>query len=72
LKEIFSSGFSSSIQFKPEKHTIQVEDFGIFEHEFKEKLTLLLNEIFNPEIPFKQTQIKENCDNCSFMEICNR
>ncbi|NLJ21024.1 MAG: PD-(D/E)XK nuclease family protein [Bacteroidales bacterium] len=72
LKDIFNSGFSSAIQYKQEKEIIPVEDFGIFEEEFKEKLTTLLEEIFNPEIPFKQTDIEENCVNCSFREICNR
>jgi len=72
LKDIFNSGFSSAIQYKQEKEIIPVEDFGIFEEEFKKKLTTLLEEIFNPEIPFKQTDIEENCVNCSFREICNR
>ena len=41
-------------------------------NEFEEQLKLLLSEIFNPEIEFKQTDNLNNCEYCTFKGICNR
>jgi hypothetical protein len=35
-------------------------------------LKSILSEIFNPEIPFSQTDIADNCKYCAFASICNR
>jgi hypothetical protein len=35
-------------------------------------LKSILSEIFNPEIPFSQTDIVDNCKFCSFASVCNR
>jgi hypothetical protein len=40
--------------------------------EFEEQLQMLLSEIFNPEIEFKQTDDLNNCEYCAFKGICNR
>ena len=39
---------------------------------YMERLAKLVAEIFNPEIPFKQTTIEKNCDYCDFCTICGR
>jgi ATP-dependent helicase/nuclease subunit B len=39
---------------------------------FEEKLKQLLTEIFNPEIPFIQTEDEKNCIYCVYKNICNR
>ncbi|HMQ00244.1 MAG TPA: PD-(D/E)XK nuclease family protein, partial [Cyclobacteriaceae bacterium] len=40
--------------------------------EFTHHLLEMMEEIYNPEIPFKQTERLENCLYCSFKEICYR
>ncbi len=40
--------------------------------EFEERLKMLLNEIFNEEIPFAQTDDWDKCTNCAYKIICNR
>ncbi len=40
--------------------------------EFKERLTSLLEEVFNPEEDFDQTTIVENCKFCPYKNICYR
>ena len=49
-----------------------VEDFSIYETEFRERLQVLLEDIFNPEIPFTQTEIVEKCTYCDFKTLCKR
>jgi CRISPR/Cas system-associated exonuclease Cas4 (RecB family) len=39
---------------------------------FQGYLTGLLTEIFNPGIPFQQTENQDNCKYCPFVSICNR
>jgi len=41
-------------------------------NKFGERLNNLLAELFNPEIPFRQTERIENCKYCSFASICYR
>jgi RecB family exonuclease len=40
--------------------------------EFRERLTLLISEILNPEIPFRQTEDADRCTYCEFKDICMR
>ena len=40
--------------------------------EFETHLRTLLDEIYNPAIPFKQTEDEQRCRYCSFKEICTR
>jgi CRISPR/Cas system-associated exonuclease Cas4 (RecB family) len=40
--------------------------------EFEAELTNLLDEIFDPEVPFDQTENKEACQYCQFAQICYR
>ena len=49
-----------------------VENFAKFETEFREKLTELLETIFNPEITFNQTDNNDACTNCDFKELCKK
>ena len=50
----------------------EVNDFGQYEEEFRELLKELLEEIFQPELPFTQTEIKEKCVYCDFKSLCRR
>ena len=49
-----------------------VTDFRRYEPDFREELRKLLEEIFNPEIPFRQTEIEEKCAYCDFKSICRK
>lgn len=60
--------------FKPEvcygAHPIS--DLSVFLPEFKEQFNILLEEMFDPTIPFAQTTNDSNCRWCAFKELCNR
>lgn len=49
-----------------------VDNFSKFENDFRELLKQLVENIFNPYIPFNQTDIETNCNFCDFKNICKR
>lgn len=53
-----------------DKHPIG--DISVYLPEFKERLDALLEGIFNPSIPFTQTENLKNCEWCAFRELCER
>lgn len=50
----------------------KVLDYMDFNDEFIDGLTTKLEELFNPEIPFKATPDKNACRYCKFTQICAR
>ena len=54
------------------KEKIPVDDFSVFEEEFRESLDSLLSEIFNPEESFTQTEVARNCEYCDFKALCKK
>ena len=57
---------------EPRKPEVPVDDFSLYEKEFREELHQLLEEIFNKEVPFVQTEIKEKCAYCDFKALCKK
>ena len=51
---------------------IPVNNFAFYEDEFRERLQNLLQEIYNPEEPFTQTEDKRKCEFCDFRDLCRR
>ncbi len=65
--------YSPVIQMgEPRKPKEAVEDFSKYEKEYRERLQGLLEEIFNPEKSFTQTEIIEKCTYCDFKALCKR
>lgn len=65
--------YSPVIQMgEPRKPKEAVEDFSKYEKEYRERLQGLLEEIFNPEKSFAQTEIIEKCTYCDFKALCKR
>ena len=73
VRSIFKNDFTTEIVQKPERNVaLTVENFADYEKEFNEKLTALLEEIYNPEIPFTQCESGKPCEYCAFNVICRR
>lgn len=74
LREIFKEDFSPYLKYKPEQYKpgIELEDYREFQQEFEIGLKGLLEEIYDPEVPFTQNENIEKCKVCSFREICGR
>ena len=65
--------YSPVIQMgEPRKPKEAVEDFSKYEKEYRERLQGLLEEIFNPEKSFTQTEIIEKRTYCDFKALCKR
>jgi len=59
---------TQGINYINDGNAISNEQFSEFESQLKN----LLDEIFNPEIPFAQTSDEARCTYCAFKDICNR
>ncbi|MDR3653051.1 MAG: PD-(D/E)XK nuclease family protein [Paludibacter sp.] len=70
IRDVFKDEFNTELTNKELKE--KVTDFAIYENEFKKLLTTCLEEIFNPEIPFKQTENVKICQYCPYIGVCNR
>lgn len=57
---------------EPRKPRIPVNNFAFFEDEFRERLQILLEEIYNKEEPFTQTENTKQCEYCDFKAMCKR
>ncbi|MBF6597123.1 MAG: PD-(D/E)XK nuclease family protein [Fermentimonas sp.] len=51
---------------------VPVNDLNFCLPEFKEKFDEVIEEIFNPSVPFTQTQNSKNCQWCTFKDLCNK
>ncbi len=49
-----------------------VDDVDVVLPEFEQHLKLLLEELYNPEVPFDQTKNVEICRYCAYQNICYR
>ena len=56
----------------PRQPKTPVNNFAFYEQEFRERLHILLQEIFNPAIPFDQTEDEKRCAYCDFRGLCHR
>ncbi len=67
VRDLFRPNFDYKL--KMNKDTIL---FDNVEKEVQEGLRRILTEIFNPEIPFSQTEDEDICKNCPYKKICRR
>lgn len=68
LRKIFDENFETTIQYDKKP----VADVSPFLAEFREHLDRVITDIFNPEIPFHQTENEKNCQWCAFKDLCGR
>lgn len=67
-RDIFNKDFDVKI-----KHNKSfIEDFTLVEQEYTELLQEFLSEIFDPAVPFDQTDDTKKCDFCPYVGICMR
>ena len=67
-----SANYNPTVQIGKWKDKAEVTDFACYEEEFRKKLNELLEEIFNPDIGFSQTNIVKHCEYCDFRQLCKR
>ncbi|MFI3258869.1 MAG: PD-(D/E)XK nuclease family protein [Rikenellaceae bacterium] len=47
-----------------------IEDYEPYHKQFEELLRVTLEELFNPEVPFRQCEDKATCEYCDYNELC--
>ena len=67
-----SDDYNPTVQMGKGKEKTYVDDFSLYEREFRERLTALLEEIFNPDTSFNQTEDVSKCEYCDFKDLCKR
>lgn len=68
-----SESYSPVIEMgEPRKPKLPVNNFAFFEDEFRERLQILLEEIYNEKETFTQTEDIKKCGYCDFKAICKR
>jgi len=70
IRDVFKDEFDTELNNKELKE--KVTNFGTYEDDFRSHLTDCLEEIFNHEIPFAQTENVKICQYCPYIGVCNR
>jgi len=70
VRDVFKDDFDTELTNKETKE--KIIDFSVYEEDFTEHLTSCLEEIFDPEIPFSQTENVKVCQYCPYIGVCNR
>lgn len=71
-KDLFDDKFNALLTQTIDRKNRLVLSYADFEEDFKEVLLYLLTEMFNPNIPFSQTEDEQKCQYCAYKQICNR
>ena len=69
LKKIFSE---EGTRLSSREEGLSEINYPEIKERFEPLLVDLLEEIFDPGIPFKQTTVEENCQYCNFSSICGK
>ncbi|MGY6523630.1 MAG: PD-(D/E)XK nuclease family protein [Mongoliitalea sp.] len=72
VKEIFKEGFSPFLLMGETRSKEELQNYLDVAEEFEQGLSDLLSELFNPEIPFDQTDDPKKCQYCAYKEMCGR
>jgi ATP-dependent helicase/DNAse subunit B len=68
-----SESYSPVVEMRELRRSkISIDDFSIYEEEFRERLQMLLKEIYDLQEPFTQTPYTAKCQYCNFKGICDR
>ncbi len=72
MRSIFKKDYSPGFRMGERKDIRELENFVAHKEQFESYLLLLMEEIYNSEIPFRQTSITDRCKYCDFSVICQR
>jgi hypothetical protein len=73
FKEIFKEDFNPYLQQKePRATAVEVADYMHYQSEYESGLRTMLEEMYDPEVPFSQTDDLKKCAYCPYSGICGR
>lgn len=71
-KDLFDHKFDAMLTQTIDRKNRTVSNYADFEEEFKDNLLYLLTDMFNPNVPFSQTDDIQKCQYCAYRQICNK
>lgn len=71
-RELFSAGFDVRLELKTDRGYMPVQDIRPYAEDYLSQLQSLLEEIFNPGVPFYQTDNLRKCSYCAYRGMCHR
>ncbi|EMR01997.1 PD-(D/E)XK nuclease family protein [Cesiribacter andamanensis] len=71
-RELFSPGFDVRLEIKGERGYQPVQDVRDYADDYLAQLRSLLEELFDPAIPFTQTENLRKCEYCAYRGMCHR
>ena len=72
IMDISRDDFDYHISIGPPRQKKIIGDYMDFNEEFQGMLTAIVEEIYNPSVPFLPTEIKNRCEYCLYRMICHR
>ena len=72
VRSLFGDSFNTSVVCKDGKDSYKVESFAGLSEKYEDELRGCLDEMFDPEIPFRQTTIEDHCGYCPFRSLCGK
>ena len=73
FKEVFQDDFNPYLQQgESRKPKVEVNDYNDYKVDFESHLSAKLVELFDPKIPFDQTDDLDKCKICPYIDICGR
>ncbi|MCH7410356.1 PD-(D/E)XK nuclease family protein [Belliella sp. DSM 111904] len=74
FKEIFKDDFNPYLKEKPIPKVAaqEVQDYKLLQDQYESTLKVLLEELYDSNIPFDQTNNLEKCKYCPYIELCSR
>ncbi|GAB2631147.1 PD-(D/E)XK nuclease family protein [Belliella aquatica] len=73
FKEIFKDDFNPYLQEKESRKAgVEVNDYKDYQQEYEAGLRGLLEELYDPEVAFNQTDDLKKCAYCPYIGICGR
>ncbi len=65
-----SESYTPVIEMGPPRQHVPVTDFAAYADEFRTRLDALLQELYDPSVPFTQAQEPDICTYCDFRNLC--
>lgn len=72
MKSLYNEAFDPRLSMGGQKQRTLIDSFTPLADEFHELLVRFLSSLFDPAVPFKQTENESKCRYCDFANICNR
>ena len=67
-----ADSYSPIIEIGAARQRTPIDDFSLYDKEFRLHLQRLLAELFDPERPFVQTESESRCAYCDYRRLCRR